>query len=136
MTAQKTVLIIDDDPTILETARRLLERDGLRAVVYSQGFNATNFAVRHRPDLVLIDVNMPFLSGDSLAGIFKRHDALNDIPLVLFSSNEEGALRRMAREIGALGYISKSEMGDGFSRRVQTFLISAGPREPLTDEKQ
>ena len=118
----KTVLIIDDDPTILETARRLLERDGLRVLVHSQGFDATNFAFRHHPDLVLIDVNMPFLPGDKLAEIFKRQEGLSVIPLVLFSSNEEGALRRMASAVGAIGYISKSEMGSGFSRRVAAFL--------------
>ena len=44
------------------------------------------------------------------------------VPLLLFSSNEEGELRRMARELGVLGYISKSDMGDGFSRRILGFL--------------
>jgi CheY-like chemotaxis protein len=122
MSPQKTIVIIDDDLVILETARRLLERDGLRVVVYSEGFDATNFAARQRPDLILMDVNMPFLSGDSLATIFKRHEELGGVPLVLFSSNEEGELRRMARELGVLGYISKSAMGTDFSRRVLAFL--------------
>jgi CheY-like chemotaxis protein len=121
----KTVLIIDDDVLVLDTARRLLERDGLRVFVYSEGFDATNFAARHQPHLVLMDVNMPFLSGDSLALIFKRHESLGAVPLVLFSSNEEGALRRMAREIGASGYISKSEMGSGFSARILGLIAAA-----------
>jgi DNA-binding response OmpR family regulator len=111
MNASKTIVIIDDDVLVLETARRLLEREGFRVFVYSEGYDATNFTARHRPDLVLMDVNMPFLSGDSLAA-----------PLVLFSSNEEGALRRMAREIGAAGYICKSEMGSGFSARILGLL--------------
>ncbi|HEY5373810.1 MAG TPA: response regulator [Polyangiaceae bacterium] len=128
MDPQKTILIIDDDTVILDTARRLLERDGLRVLVYSEGFNATNFAAQHRPDLVLMDVNMPFLSGDTLAGVFKRHAELGAVPLLLFSSNEEGELRRMARDLGVLGYISKSDMGDGFSRRILSFLSSAVAR--------
>lgn len=122
MNAPKTVVIIDDDLLVLDTARRLLERDGLRVFVYSEGYDATNFAARHQPDLVLMDVNMPFLSGDSMATLFKRHDQLSRVPLVLFSSNEEGALRRMAREIGAAGYICKSEMGSGFSARILGLL--------------
>jgi hypothetical protein len=60
-----------------------------------------------------------------LAGLFKRHAELSAVPLLLFSSNEEGALRRMARELGVLGYISKSDMGDGFSRRIRGFLARA-----------
>ncbi len=120
------MLIIDDDPTILETARRLLERDGLQVLVHNQASNATHFAAQHCPDLVLIDVNMPVLSGDSLAALFKGHARLKHTPLVLFSSNEESALRRMAKAVGALGYISKAEMGTGFSRRVRAFLDSPG----------
>ena len=122
MNDSKTIVIIDDDVLVLETARRLLEREGFRVFVYSEGYDATNFAARHRPDLVLMDVNMPFLSGDTMAGLFKRHDQLSLVPLVLFSSNEEGALRRMARDIGAAGYICKSEMGSGFSARISGLL--------------
>lgn len=123
MDQRKRVLIIDDDPTILDTARRLLERDGLAVSIYSDGLQATSYAEQHRPDLVLIDVNMPYLSGDNLAVRFKGHESLSGIPIVLFSSNEEGALRRMAKAVGASGYISKSEMGASFGRRVQSFLV-------------
>ena len=122
MDQRKRVLIIDDDPTILDTARRLLEREGLAVSIYSDGLQATSFAELHRPDLVLIDVNMPLVSGDNLAARFKGHESLSSIPIVLFSSNEEGALRRMAKAVGASGYISKSEMGASFGRRVQSFL--------------
>jgi len=124
MSPQKTIVIIDDDLVILDTARRLLERDGLRVVVYSEGFDATNFAARQRPDLILMDVNMPFLSGDSLATIFKRHDELGGVPLVLFSSNEEGELRRMARDLGVLGYRLAAASARRHSEGAQPFRIS------------
>ncbi len=119
---RKTILLIDDDPVILDTARRLLEREGLAVMVYSEGFNATNFAARSLPDLILLDVNMPFLSGDHLAGLFKRHPVLSGVPLVLFSSNEESALQRMAVEVGAAGFIPKSAMAEDFAHRVARFL--------------
>jgi len=129
---EKTILLIDDDPLILDTARRLLEQEGMAVVVYSEGFNATNFAARALPDLVLMDVNMPFLSGDSLVGLFKRHPALRDVPVVLFSSNEESQLRSMAKSVGAVGFISKSEMAHGFANQVRRFLIqhSVSSRPP------
>ncbi len=117
------ILLVDDDPLILDTARRLLEHDGFDIIVYAEGFNATNFAARALPDLILMDVNMPFLSGDHLVGLFRRHPALTDVPVVLFSSNEESELRRMARTVGALGFISKSEMAHGFAQKVQRFLL-------------
>ena len=121
-----TILLLDDDPLILDTARRLLESEGFNAVVYSDGFNATNFAARAMPDLVLMDVNMPFLSGDNLIGLFKRHPALQRVPIVLFSSNEESQLRSLAASVGAVGFISKSELAYGFVHQVRRFL--AQPR--------
>ena len=116
------VLLVDDDPLILDTARRLLEHDGLTVIVYAEGFNATNFAARALPDLILMDVNMPFLSGDNLIGLFKRHPTLKDVPVVLFSSNEESRLRSMAIQVGAVGFISKSQMAHGFSHQVRRLL--------------
>lgn len=118
----QTILLIDDDPVILDTARRLLERAGLDVVVYGKGFNVTNFAARTLPSLVLMDVNMPFVSGDSLIGLFKRHPTLRDVPIVLFSSNEESQLRSMAAEVGAIGFIPKSEMANDFGGQVRRFL--------------
>jgi CheY-like chemotaxis protein len=129
-----TILLIDDDPLILDTAQRLLEREGFNVIVYSEGFNATNFAARAMPDLVLMDVNMPFLSGDSLVGLFKRHPALQRVPIVLFSSNEESTLRSLAISVGASGFISKSEMAFGFVHQVRRFLaqprVSSRPPAP------
>ena len=122
----KIILLVDDDPLILDTARRLLELESFTVVIYSEGFNATNFAARALPDLVLMDVNMPFLSGDSLIGLFKRHPTLRDVPVVLFSSNEESQLRALAESVGAAGFIPKSEMANGFAHQVRRFL--AQPR--------
>jgi CheY-like chemotaxis protein len=119
----KSILLVDDDPLILDTARRLLEHADFNVVVYTEGFNATNFAARALPDLVLMDVNMPFLSGDNLIGLFKRHPVLKDVPIVLFSSNEESQLRSMAASVGAIGFISKSEMAHGFANQVRRFLF-------------
>lgn len=122
MSTPGTILLIDDDPLILETARRLLEREGFTVLLYQQAFNATNVAARAMPDLVLMDVNMPFLSGDSLALLFKRHPQLKDVPIALFSSNEESQLRALVEATGAVGYIVKSEMADGFTQRIRRIL--------------
>jgi PleD family two-component response regulator len=62
--------------------------------------------------------------------LFRRHEQLGSVPLVLFSSNEEGALRRMVHEVGANGYISKSEMGSGFTARILRFLSLAQSEPP------
>jgi DNA-binding response OmpR family regulator len=122
MNGKKTVLLIDDDLQLVETAKKLLENAGFEVLTRNSGFDSTNFAARHNPDLVLLDINMPFLSGDRLFDIFQSHRAVKEIPVVFFSSNDENSLRKLVRETGALGYISKSEMGMSFAAKVAFYL--------------
>ncbi|MEW6777004.1 MAG: response regulator [Bdellovibrionota bacterium] len=118
----RKVLLVDDDPDLLRTSKELLERKGFHVVVYDRAFNSSNFIASERPDLVLLDVNMPFLSGDRLFSLFQKDQVLRKIPVVFFSSNDENSLRALVRETGALGYICKSEMGGDFPKKVAKFL--------------
>src|SRR5262249_48633163 len=97
------VLLIDDDPHMLTTAGRLLEQHGVEVALHEGAFNATNAIARVQPDLVLLDINMPALSGDQLVPLLSRHRNARYVPIVFFSSNDEHSLRAMVRETGALG---------------------------------
>jgi DNA-binding response OmpR family regulator len=112
------VLIIDDDPEVLQTAAELLRRAGFAVVTYEGKLNRLNFIAQERPDLVLLDVNMPFLPGDELLRLLKSYPLLREIPVLLFSSNDERDLRLMVLETGAAGYVSKSELGGDFAARI------------------
>lgn len=112
------ILLIDDDPLFLSTARRLLERAGIEVVLHEGAFNATNALSRHQPDLVLVDVNMPFLSGDQLVPLFAKQKGTRYAPVVFFSSNDEQSLRELVRNTGAAGYLMKSALGADFAQQV------------------
>ncbi len=114
----KKILIVDDDPQVLQTAAELLRRDGFEVVTYKEKLNRVNFIAQERPDLVLLDVNMPFLPGDELLRLLKGYPVLRDIPVLFFSSNDERDLRLMVLETGAAGYVSKSELGGNFAARI------------------
>lgn len=118
----KRVLILDDDARILETAAELLRRGGFEVITYKEEFNRLNFVAEAGPDLVLLDVNMPFLPGDELFGLFQDYPALRDIPVFFFSSNDERDLRRLVLQTGAAGYVSKSELGLNFSAKIARLL--------------
>lgn len=105
------ILVIDDDRILLDTARSLLARAGFEVITYAGSFNRLNAIAGEAPDLVLLDVNMPLVPGDALARLMREEPRLRGIPFAFFSSNGEGDLRRLARETGACGYISKSDMG-------------------------
>jgi CheY-like chemotaxis protein len=116
------ILLMDDDAALLETASQLLAQRGFEVVTHRDSFNRLNAVRLHRPDLVLMDVNMPFVPGDEIVKLLKDDPELGLIPILLFSSNDERALRETVRECGAAGYSSKSEMGGQFAAVVEKRL--------------
>ena len=118
------ILVIDDDPGMLETVQELLESAGFEVVTYSGTGNRFGFILAEAPDLVLLDVDMPLVPGDDLAGLLRNDPRLHRIPFAFFSSNDENDLRRLTRATGACGYVSKSDMGF-FASRVSRLLERA-----------
>lgn len=117
--AIKRILIIDDDIAHLQSTRGILENEGYEVFTHTQGFGATNAARQLRPDLVLLDVNMPGLSGENLLAILQANPGTRELPVVFYSSNDEDVLRDSVRRLGARGYISKGNLASLRSRVAQ-----------------
>ena len=118
------VLLIDDDAIMLRTASRVLARAGFEVMTHEGAFEATNVITRFRPDVALIDINMPFMSGDRLVALLAKQRATRT-QIVLFSSNDEASLRELATSCGAAGFISKSAIGGAFVEIVADFCDRA-----------
>jgi CheY-like chemotaxis protein len=83
----KTILVVDDESEILSTVRAILEDEGYRIEACSNGREAlARLSEGERPDLVLTDVMMPYLSGIELVQKMKGAAALRDVPVILMSS--------------------------------------------------
>ena len=85
----RKILIIDDDQAHLDSARGILEAEGYEVFTQNQPFGATNAVIRLQPDLVLLDVNMPALSGDRLAEVLRANSLTRNVKVALHSSNDE-----------------------------------------------
>ena len=68
----RTILVIDDNAVVLEVTRSTLEHAGFRVVTRDRASGAIAAVLQERPDLVLLDVNMPNMTGDSLADVLSR----------------------------------------------------------------
>jgi CheY-like chemotaxis protein len=120
------ILIVDDDPTHLACARDLLEAEGYAVDVHQSGFGATERLILSRPDLVLIDVNMPALSGEGLVAILRRRVHAAGVRVLLYSSNDEDALRKAATRLEIDGYVCKGDPEE--LRRKVGRALAARPR--------
>lgn len=118
------ILIIDDDAAHLATASGILEGEGHEVFLQQQAFGSTNAVIRVEPDLVLLDVNMPGLSGDRLAQVLRSNERTRDVLIVLHSSNDEDHLRTTARRLGLDGYICKGSPST-LRTKVAALLVQA-----------
>ncbi len=106
---ERTVLIVDDHPSFRATARLLLEADGWTVVGEARdGLSGVEEAARLRPDLVLLDVNLPDIDGFDVAA---RITAEDEAPaVVLVSSRDARDFGPMVNRSGARGFVSKADL--------------------------
>lgn len=121
MTPTKTVLVIDDDEGHLLTARGLIEALGFRVETHNSPFRSTEKILDLKPDMVLLDVNMPALAGDRLCQLLRAEPTLENIQIYLYSSNDEDILRQSVRRYQADGYICKGDIR-GLRLKLETVL--------------
>lgn len=120
------VLIVDDDPTVLAIASALLEDRGYEVATRSRALGTTGIILREKPDVVVLDVQMPALNGDELLTLLKSRPGLENTHYILFSGQEEAQLRAMAERTGALGFIVKTGNHDDFVREFEVLVRRIG----------
>ena len=102
------ILVIDDDPLVLVMSQDFLEEAGYRVSTAKDAIYSNEIIYgSDPPDLILMDVMMPLMSGDKKVRALKRRDRSSGIPVLLISGKEEQELQRLAGEVGADGYLTK-----------------------------
>ncbi|MDA8101002.1 MAG: response regulator [Nitrospiraceae bacterium] len=112
MKNRKKVMIIDDNEEVLQVTRALLENEGYDVVTHQYGFGATAAIRANEPDVVLLDINMPALSGEALFPIIRSNSHTRSVPVLFYSSNDEDSLLESVTRFGAAGYVCKGNLGD------------------------
>lgn len=120
--APATVMVVDDSEIVLSVTRNVLEGAGFRVITHSRPSGCVALILQEKPDLVLIDVNMPQIGGDTIAKLFGKARPNNDTIVLLYSSLSRAALEGKVKSSGAHGYIQKSEDGYDFLRQLSVWL--------------
>ena len=108
MGARGRVLVVDDEQLVLQITRARLEGAGYEVITRDEAMGTTQDVIKHEPDVVLLDVRMPALSGDLLAKLLQETFGGKSVPVIFHSSEDLLSLQKMARETGAVGAIPKT----------------------------
>lgn len=106
MTQVKKILVIDDEPDLLNVICLRLKKIGYEVFRGKNGQEAVDMALQIEPDLIIMDLYLPIMNGDTVAGILKHYEKLKHIPVILISATIT-TLAKKAMEIGAVGYLTK-----------------------------
>jgi len=106
--------VVDDAHTVRELERSILERAGYEVRTAADGEEALARLVEAPADLVLTDLEMPNMDGFALVEAIRSHDTLSTLPVVILTTRADDASRRRGLEVGADGYVVKSDF-DGAS---------------------
>lgn len=104
---RKTVLVVDDSPTVRKLVAITLEKRGYQVVSAFDGVAAIKEIAAHNPSLILMDVNMPRLDGYQLCKLVKKHETTCDIPVLMLTGKDGMFDRLRGRLVGCAGSIAK-----------------------------
>jgi DNA-binding response OmpR family regulator len=115
----RTILVVDDEPTLRETLVDALEADGFRVVAAADGREALTRFRAERPDLVLLDLMLPELSGIEVCRIIR---AESGVPIVMLTAKDSELDKVVGLELGADDYVTKPFSLRELSARIRALF--------------
>ena len=118
----KRVLIVEDNELNMKLFNDLLEANGYQVIQTRDGLSALDLARKHRPDLILMDIQLPEVSGIEVTKWLKEDDALHHIPVIAVTAFAMKGDEERIRQGGCEAYISKPISVARFLETVATYL--------------
>lgn len=113
-----TVVCIDDSQTILDSIKLFLEGDRFSVVTINDPLKALMKIIRSKPDIILLDVEMPNLQGFELCSLLRRHSDLKDIPIIMVTSRKGFIDKAKAKMVRSSGYLTKPFTQEGLLKML------------------
>src|SRR5512143_3206154 len=123
--SELTVLCIEDDPNNRMLIRRILMAEGYNVLDAASAAEALHVVASKRPDLVLMDINMPDVDGYTLTAQLKQLPFMANVPIVAVTANVMRGDRERTLEAGCDGYLQKPIDVDALPRQISQFINEA-----------
>ena len=120
-----TVVIADDSPTLRRIVTSVLSKDGFEVVAAEDGVQAVQAVFQHQPDAVVLDVQMPRVSGYVAARLLKDDWQTADIPVIMLTSLDAASDRYWASQAGADRYLTKDFEAPELTAAVNEVIAAA-----------
>ena len=124
---RRRILVVEDDRLSLTVLRQLLTAQGYEILQSSEGWDGINRARNEQPDLIVMDINLPDISGLDATLLLKNDDQTKAIPVIAVTASSTPGDKTKAFESGCAAYIAKPVKIDELLRTVELFLPSSSP---------
>jgi DNA-binding response OmpR family regulator len=103
----KKILLVDDEPDLVEMVKMRLEVAGYEAITAYDGQEGLDKARKEKPDLIILDLMLPKMDGYKVCTMLKRDQRYMKIPIILFTARAQESDQKLGKEVGADAYITK-----------------------------
>ena len=118
----KRILIVEDNESNLYLTRFILEKHGYQVIEAREGIQGVELATKEKPDLVLMDIQLPDINGLEVVRRIRASKTVHEIPIVALSSYAMVGDREKSLAAGCTGYIEKPINPDTFMAEIEKFL--------------
>lgn len=125
----KRVVVVDDEPAVGAAVRDLLSAEGYDVETPGDAQSALPDLLRAAPDLVILDVNMPGMSGWEFCSLLRRQSTTRSVPVLFLTGRQDVRDRITAMQVGGSDYLAKPFGADDLRRKVRSLLKSRSRTE-------
>ena len=116
------ILVVDDDFSITELMKMLLQMEGHEPTTVNDSLQAVEIAKSVKPDLITLDLMMPGLTGFEVCELLHKDPEFSETPIVIISAKDDNESKEKARQVGANQYITKPFGTDAFLEAIKTLV--------------
>lgn len=118
----KRVMVVDDEPAVGEAVRDLLADEGYDVETPGDAQSALPEILRQVPDLVILDINMPGMSGWEFCALLRRQSTTRTVPVLFLTGRQDVRDRITAMQVGGSDYLAKPFGADDLRKKVRSLI--------------
>jgi DNA-binding response OmpR family regulator len=128
--ARRKILVVDDEPKVGDLIKAYLDKDGYEVLLSTDGKDALDKARNYKPDLILLDLNLPEVDGIE---VFRNVRTFSEVPVIMVTARDDEVDKIVGLQLGADDYVTKPFSPRELAARVGAVLrrYSEGPKSTL-----